>query len=73
MAPAEKCWAVVETRESALTDVAGVCIVYTNCAARGSRKFGCDRADRYTYMLSAIERMSVTCMTNFVNVRVRTR
>lgn len=73
MAPAEKCWAVIETKGSALTDIAGICIVYTNCAARGSRKIDCDEADRYTYMLSAIERTSVTCMINFVNVRVRTR
>lgn len=73
IAPAEKCWAVIETKESTLTDIAGVCIVYTNCAARGSRKIHRDKADRYTYMLRAIERTSVTCMTIFVNVRVRTR
>jgi len=73
MAPAEKCQAVIETKESVLTDIAGVCIVYTNCAARGSRKIDYERADRYTYMLRAIERISVMCMTNFVNVRMRTR
>jgi hypothetical protein len=73
IAPAEKCRAVVGTKESTLTDIAGICIVYTNCAARESREIDCDRTGRYTYMLRAMERTSVTCMITFVNVRVRTR
>ena len=72
-APAEKHQADVETDESILTDITGVCVIRTNCAGGGLHETQCDRPDRCTHMLRAMERTSVTCMTILVNARVRAK